>query len=105
MQDFYHQSKMVSEAGAQARRMAVISFLITALFAVLLSYLITRSITKPLVMLVKKTREIPTGVFSCDLDVSAPPEIRELAEAFTLMCDRLKEVDRIKTDFLCHDIA
>ena len=90
---------MVSEAGAAARRMAVISFLITALFAVLLSYLITRSITKPLVMLVKKTREIPTGIFTCDLDVSSPPEIRELAEAFRLMCDRLKEVDRIKTDF------
>ena len=98
--DFYHQSKRLSEVGAQARSMAVISFLITALFAVLLSYLITRSITKPLVMLVKKTREIPTGVFSCDLAVSSPPEIRELAEAFTVMCDRLKEVDRIKTDFL-----
>ncbi len=90
---------MVSEAGAAARRVAVISFLITALFAVLLSYLITRSITKPLVMLVKKTREVPTGIFTCDLDNSSPPEIRELAEAFRLMCDRLKEVDRIKTDF------
>ena len=98
-QDFYHQSKMVSEAGVAARRLAVISFLITALFAVLLSYLITRSITKPLVMLVNKTREIPTGTFTCDLDGSSPPEVRELAEAFRLMCDRLKEVDRIKTDF------
>ena len=98
-QDFYRQSKMVSEAGAAARRVTVISFLITALFAVLLSYLITRSITKPLVMLVNKTREVPTGIFSCDLDNSSPPEIRELAEAFRLMCDRLKEVDRIKTDF------
>lgn len=98
-QDFYHQSKMVSEAGAAARRVAVISFLITALLAVLLSYLITRSITNPLIMLVKKTREIPTGIFACDLHVSSPPEITELAEAFRLMCDRLKEVDRIKTDF------
>jgi two-component system, NtrC family, sensor histidine kinase GlrK len=98
-QDFYHKSKMVSEAGATARRLAVISFLITALLAVLLSYLITRSITKPLVMLVNKTREIPTGIFTCELDGSSPPEIRELAEAFRLMCDRLKEVDRIKTEF------
>jgi two-component system, NtrC family, sensor histidine kinase GlrK len=98
-QDFYHQSKMVSEAGAAARRMAVISFMITGMFAILLSYLITRSITKPLMMLVKKTREIPTGMFSCDLDASSPPEIRELTDAFRLMCDRLKEVDRIKADF------
>jgi two-component system sensor histidine kinase GlrK len=98
-QDFYRQSKMVSEAGTAARRVAVISFLITSLLAVLLSYLMTRSITNPLMMLVRKTREIPTGISTRDLDGSSPPEIRELAEAFNLMCDRLKEVDRIKTDF------
>jgi two-component system sensor histidine kinase GlrK len=98
-QDFYHQSKMVSEAGTAARRVAVISLLITTLLAVLLSYLMTRSITNPLMILVRKTREIGTGIFTCDLDSSTPPEIRELAEAFNLMCDRLKEVDRIKTDF------
>ncbi|MHB8770481.1 MAG: sensor histidine kinase [Syntrophales bacterium] len=97
--EFYQKSKLVSEAGAAARRMAVISFLLSALFAVLLSYLITRSITKPLMVLVKKTREIPTGIFTCELTDSSPPEIRELSEAFRSMCDRLKEVDRVKTDF------
>jgi two-component system, NtrC family, sensor histidine kinase GlrK len=98
-QDFHHKFRRMSEVGDQARHVAVVSFLITALLAVLLSYLITRSITKPLMILVKKTREIPTGVFSSELDGSSPPEIAELSEAFRLMCDRLKEVDRIKTDF------
>jgi len=98
-EDFYHKTKMVTEAGAAARRMAVISFLSAVLLAVLLSFFITRSITNPLMMLVKKTREIPTGVFNCDLEVSAPPEIGELSEAFTVMCDRLKEVDKMKADF------
>ncbi|MDA8125122.1 MAG: HAMP domain-containing sensor histidine kinase [Deltaproteobacteria bacterium] len=98
-EDFYRKTEAVSEAGAAARRMAVISFLMTGLLAILLSLLITRSITKPLVALVKKTREISTGVFQCDLKVSAPPEIVELSEAFTMMCDRLKAVDRLKADF------
>ena len=98
-EDFYHKTKMVSDAGVSARRMAVISFLITVLLAILLSFFITRSITNPLMTLVKKTREISTGVFHCDLEVSAPPEIVELSEAFTLMCDRLKEVDKMKADF------
>ena len=98
-EDFYHKTKMVSDAGVSARRMAVISFLITVLLAILLSFFITRSITNPLMTLVKKTREIPTGVFHCDLEVSAPPEIVELSEAFTLMCDRLQEVDKLKADF------
>jgi two-component system sensor histidine kinase GlrK len=97
--DFYHKTKMVTEAGASARRMTMISFLITALLAILLSFFITRSITKPLITLVKKTREVPTGVFSCDFKTSAPAEIVELSEAFTLMCDRLKEVDKLKADF------
>ena len=98
-EDFYHKTKMVSDAGVSARRMAVISFLITVLLAILLSFFITRSITNPLMTLVKKTREISTGVFHCDLEVSTPPEIVELSEAFTLMCDRLKEVDKMKADF------
>lgn len=98
-EDFYHKTKIVTEAGVSARRMAVISFLITVLLAILLSFFITRSITNPLMTLVKKTREIPTGVFHCDLEVSAPPEIVELSEAFTLMCDRLQEVDKLKADF------
>jgi two-component system sensor histidine kinase GlrK len=98
-ENFYHKTTMVSEAGASARRMAVISFLITVLLAILLSFFITRSITNPLMKLVKKTREISTGVFHCDLEVSTPPEIVELSEAFTLMCDRLQEVDKIKAHF------
>ena len=98
-QGFYHKATMVSEAGASARRVAVISFLLTVLLVVLLAYLITRSITNPLMKLINKTREIQSGVFTCDLYGSAPPEIRELTEAFNRMCDRLKEVDRIKSDF------
>jgi two-component system sensor histidine kinase GlrK len=106
-EDFYHKTRMVSDAGARARRMAVISFLIAILLAILLSFFITRSITNPLMTLVKKTREIPSGVFHCDLEVSAPLEIVELSEAFTLMCDRLREVDKMKADFfamLSHEL-
>ena len=47
----------------------------------------------------KKTRDIQIGIFDSNLDVSAPPEIKELTEAFNLMCNRLKEVDKIKTNF------
>jgi len=33
------------------------------------------------------------------LNLSSPPEIKELAESFNAMCGRLKEIDRIKSDF------
>ncbi len=96
---FYNKSLIVSDAGALARRVAVLSFTITVLLVILLSFFVTRSIANPLLKLVKKTRDIQTGLFDSDLDVSAPPEIRELTEAFNLMCNRLREIDRIKTDF------
>ena len=96
---FYNKTKIVSDAGALARTVAVISLVITVLMVILLSFLITRSITNPLLKLVKKTRDIQIGIFECDPGVSAPPEIKELTEAFNLMCNRLKEVDKIKTGF------
>jgi two-component system sensor histidine kinase GlrK len=98
-ENVFNKAKMVSEAGTSAQRVAVFSFLITILLAILLSFLITRSITTPLIKLVKKTRQIPDGLFACEIDISAPPEITELTEAFTVMCSRLKEVDRLKADF------
>ena len=96
---FSQKARMMNEASASARRVAVAAFLLTVLLIVLLAYLITRSITNPLMKLVNKTREIQSGVFTCDLYGSAPPEIRELTEAFNRMCDRLKEVDKVKSDF------
>jgi two-component system sensor histidine kinase GlrK len=96
--NFYDKMKRVSEAGVSARRVALISLGLTILLTVLLSFLITRSITNPLLRLVKKTRDIPAGVFDCELEGSTPPEIAELTEAFMLMCNRLKEVDRMKAD-------
>lgn len=34
--------------------------------------------------------------------IPSPPEINELASAFNLMCDRLKEIDEIKADLISH---
>jgi two-component system sensor histidine kinase GlrK len=98
-EDFFHKASMVSKAGASAHMLTIVSFLVTVLLVVLLAFLITRSITAPLIKLVRKAREIQSGVFKCDLDISAPPEITELSEAFNRMCDRLREMDKLKADF------
>jgi two-component system sensor histidine kinase GlrK len=96
---FFDKTKAVSDAGALAQTAAVISLVITVLMVILLSLLITRSITNPLLKLLKKTKDIQVGLYECDSGVSAPPEIKDLTEAFNLMCSRLKEVDKIKAGF------
>lgn len=99
-QDVDARMRMVSEAGESSLRIAFGSSLISLLCALLISIYITRSITSPLSKLVNKTREISAGIFKSDLDISSPPEISELSKAFNSMCDKLTEVDRMKSDFL-----
>jgi two-component system sensor histidine kinase GlrK len=83
----------------QAREISIM-IAIACLFAVLLmSFLTTRSITRPVALLKSKTREIAEGRFEGGLHVTSPPELAELATAFNVMCERLRELDRMKADF------
>lgn len=98
-QNTYNKIKKLGEDGAKAQRLAVVMTIISLLFGIIISIFITRSITKPLAIMKKKTRDIASGDFEEDLKISSPPEIEELAKAFNLMCNKLKEVDRMKADF------
>ncbi len=97
--DVYNKVKMLGEAGASARKLAIIMSAIAIILVIGTSLLITRSITKPLTILMDKTREISKGVFDGNLNITSPPEISGLTEAFNSMCGKLKMVDKMKSDF------
>lgn len=90
---------LVGQAGLSARRTALLSFTVSLLLVILLAFLLTRSITAPLVKLVRKTREIEAGRFEGPARIAAPPEIEELADAFDRMSGKLKEAEKMKADF------
>ncbi len=69
---------------------------------VLISFLITRSINSPLRRLREKTKMTADGEFGQPLTISSPPEMKELAESFNVMCARLRELDQMKIDFINH---
>lgn len=79
---------------------------ITAAAAILLGLLIsfynTRSINRSIVQLQKMTREIAEGHFEEIHTISSPPEIKELADDFNQMCERLRELEEMKKDFISH---
>jgi two-component system sensor histidine kinase GlrK len=87
------------EAGVEAYQMAIVMIAVLLVFGLTLSYLINRSITQPISVLVKKTREIGKGDFKGNVNLSSPPELAELASAFNLMCNKLGELDQMKSDF------
>ena len=71
-------------------------------FAILISLYNTRSITGPISILQKKTKEISEGNFNVTTVIQSPPEIAELDHDFKMMGDRLKELDQLKIDFISH---
>lgn len=98
-QDTYEKIKKLEQAGARAHRIAIIIITSSLVFGIVISTFITRSITRPLSIMKKKTRDISRGAFDENLNISSPPEIKDLAESFNLMCNKLKEMDKMKSDF------
>jgi two-component system sensor histidine kinase GlrK len=91
--------KGLHEIGIKLRRTAIVMTGAFLIFGVAVSLLINRSITHPLSLLEKRTKEIGKGNFKEDLNLSSPPELAELAGAFNLMCNKLKGLDKMKSDF------
>jgi two-component system sensor histidine kinase GlrK len=75
---------------------------LAVIVGVLVSFLMTRSIVRPIALLKSKTREIAQGKFQKIRPGSSPPEIRGLADDFNVMSERLKEMDELKRDFISH---
>ncbi|MGA8181324.1 MAG: HAMP domain-containing sensor histidine kinase [Desulfobacterales bacterium] len=69
---------------------------------ILISFFNTRSINRSILLLQKKTKDIAIGKFEKTPDIASPPEIKDLANDFNIMCERLKELDEMKEDFISH---
>ncbi|MEJ2108948.1 MAG: ATP-binding protein [Acidobacteriota bacterium] len=69
---------------------------------IIISLLIVRSISKPLVNLTEGTRAITEGKYFYRLDTSRNDEFAQLAKDFNTMIRRLDELDELKKDFISH---
>jgi two-component system sensor histidine kinase GlrK len=91
--------EILSQATTSAKQVTAIVGVLCLVFIIGISFFITRGIIQPLFMVKKKTEEIGRGQLEGNLNLSSPPEISELASAINMMCEKLKEVDRMKSDF------
>ena len=98
-QDIILRMETLGEIGSSARRMVIVMIISTIGLILVTSIFITRAITRPLKILVDKTRDISDGVFDARLNISSPPEVSELAKAFNIMCEKLRVLDKMKSDF------
>ena len=98
-QDTYEKIRILGDSGARTNKIAIILGAGFILSGIMISIFITSSITRPLSFMRKKTREVARGHFEGNLDLSSPPEIGDLAQDINLMCNKLKEMEKMKSDF------
>lgn len=104
LDDTMLSSKKISEGGTG------IALFITA-FAILcgvaFGFIVTKAFYIPLQRLKQGTRDIAHGDFLKKIEISSADEIGDVSASFNQMCDRLRELDQLKTDFISnitHDL-
>ena len=105
--DVERKIKRSGEIGARASRVTVTISIAAIIMGILIAFFNARTINYPILRLIKGTREIAEGKFEKHITIPSPPEIKELANAFNLMRDRLKKIDEIKADLfsnISHDL-
>ena len=97
-------SKMVELQQMGSRSAFIIQTLVVAslVLGIILAFFITRSISRPLRQIEKMTEYIGQMNFDYQLDVHSPRELAQLAQSFSQMADRLKEIDEMKNNFISH---
>ena len=88
-QDTTDKIKRLHGIGTDLRRTVIGMTGAFLIFGIVISLLINRSITQPVSLLGEKTKDIGKGNFRGDLNISSPPELAELADAFNLICKKL----------------
>jgi two-component system sensor histidine kinase GlrK len=86
----------------RAIRVTAIAAGLTIVLGIAISFFITRNIARPISLLGQKTKDIATGRFHKISNIASPPEIKQLAEDFNAMIERLEELDDMKLDFISH---
>ncbi len=88
----------INKEGAAASRVTMVLSVISLIGGLLLALLITYNISLPLRKLEKATALIAEGQFDLDFKMDRKDEIGSLAQAFSVMAERLKVLDAINRD-------
>lgn len=73
-------------------KMIRLSFLIAIVLSLLFGYVLSKTITVPIVNLMHRARKIASGDFGRVLEVKSKDEIGQLTKAFNYMASELKRI-------------
>jgi len=85
------------QAFLQAIHRTLIGATLAALaVALLLSFLLTRRVLRPLLQMTRATRDVAAGQFTARVEVASGDEVGELGNAFNRMADSLERVEKLR---------
>jgi PAS domain S-box-containing protein len=87
-------------ASAEARRTASIAVIITMVISLLVSFLLARALTSPLLVLTRAAEAVSRGDFLSTVDIHTGDELQLLAETFNTMTARLRSYSVLQVDRL-----
>jgi two-component system sensor histidine kinase GlrK len=90
------------QISSHIQKVTSVAAAIIILAGLLISFLNTRSINRSILLFKQRTKEIAKGRFERIRIKTSLPEIKELADDFNHMCERLKELDEMKAGFISH---
>lgn len=97
-----NKTNVSNQMSHQVLTVTVVITLLTVFLGMIITVLNTRSITKYITRLQKRTKDISQGHFEEIQMIKGPKEIQDLSVHFNTMCRRLKALDRLKADFVSH---
>ena len=104
-----YREQTIADRTAAARDQAAAAATVMGWLAVagiagglMLAYLHARSVSRPLVTLTEEMRRVGKGEIGRSLEIRASGEVRQLAESFNWMAEKLAHLDKLKADFTAH---
>jgi two-component system sensor histidine kinase GlrK len=96
------KTELSSQISSRVLKITALTAGMVIFAGLLISFFNTRNITRSIALLKKRTKEIGKGEFEEISNITSPPEIKDLADDFNAMSERLKELDEMKLDFISH---
>ena len=90
------------DMSAQVANIISMSGVFAFILVIIITFINAPKITLPIKLLGEKTKKVAGGIFGDPLKISSPPEIKELADDFNVMCERLRELEQMRIDYISH---